>query len=280
MARSVPPFGFAELDEHLLGGGLRLDHLHEIVEGGAAATYAGLATLFTAGIAARKGPCRVEATMPTIKTEIFAKTFTTNPSEISASILSLCTEINQDHKPTWVQVVPEHNAVVRECFTNVSNKVARDGGSLVHGWAIWEWKRVFVEAEHHAVWEKRGELTDVTPHPNGEKTILFLPDPTRVYDFEAEKRLVNFKRSLNECASADYWIAATDDFHNATEAHSVGREIRMPRNRLAALQLGVRNAMAAILVELASKIGPNSSCICASGRKFKKCCGPLTDLSK
>src|SRR6201996_8140444 len=47
------PFGVAELDGHLPGGGLRLGHLHAVVEGGAAATYAGLATLFAAGIAAR-----------------------------------------------------------------------------------------------------------------------------------------------------------------------------------------------------------------------------------
>ncbi|WP_159006264.1 damage-inducible mutagenesis protein [Bradyrhizobium sp. S69] len=47
------PFGVGELDGHLPGGGLRLGHLHEVVEGGAAATYAGLATLFAAGIAAR-----------------------------------------------------------------------------------------------------------------------------------------------------------------------------------------------------------------------------------
>ena len=35
------------------GGGLTLGHLHEVIEGGPAGEYAGLATLFTAGILAR-----------------------------------------------------------------------------------------------------------------------------------------------------------------------------------------------------------------------------------
>jgi hypothetical protein len=60
----------------------------------------------------------------------------------------------------------------------------------------------------------------------------------------------------------------------------VGREIRIDRNRLAYLQNAVRQAMAATLVELASKTNVNDPCICASGRKFKKCCRPLIDLSR
>jgi len=47
------PFGVAELDGHLPGEGLQRGHLHEVVEGGPASSYAGLATLFTAGILAR-----------------------------------------------------------------------------------------------------------------------------------------------------------------------------------------------------------------------------------
>lgn len=51
------PFGLSTVDQHLPDGGLRLGHLHEILEGGPASEYAGLATLFAAGIAARlRGP--------------------------------------------------------------------------------------------------------------------------------------------------------------------------------------------------------------------------------
>jgi protein ImuA len=54
---AVLPFGVPELDQHLPGGGLALGHLHEVIEGGPASEYAGMAALFAAGILARtSGP--------------------------------------------------------------------------------------------------------------------------------------------------------------------------------------------------------------------------------
>jgi protein ImuA len=50
---AVLPFGLAEVDAHVPGGGLQLGHLHEVIEGGSASEYAGLATLFAAGVVAR-----------------------------------------------------------------------------------------------------------------------------------------------------------------------------------------------------------------------------------
>jgi protein ImuA len=56
-SRKSLPFGVSALDRHLLGGGLTLGALHEVIEEGPAAEFAGTATLFTAGIAARlRGP--------------------------------------------------------------------------------------------------------------------------------------------------------------------------------------------------------------------------------
>jgi protein ImuA len=53
----VLPFGIPAIDERLPHGGLPRGHLHEAIEGGAASQYAGLATLFAAGIFARmQGP--------------------------------------------------------------------------------------------------------------------------------------------------------------------------------------------------------------------------------
>jgi protein ImuA len=52
-AGAVLPFGIPALDHHLPNGGLALGHLHEVIEDGTAGEYAGIATLFTAGILAR-----------------------------------------------------------------------------------------------------------------------------------------------------------------------------------------------------------------------------------
>ena len=54
---AVLPFGVPAIDERLPQGGLPRGHVHEAIEGGAASSYAGLATLFVAGILARiEGP--------------------------------------------------------------------------------------------------------------------------------------------------------------------------------------------------------------------------------
>jgi protein ImuA len=56
-SRKSLPFGVLALDRHLPGRGLTLGALHEVIEEGPAAEFAGTATFFTAGIAARlKGP--------------------------------------------------------------------------------------------------------------------------------------------------------------------------------------------------------------------------------
>jgi protein ImuA len=52
-ALAALPFGVSEVDARLPGAGLTLGHLHEVIEGGAAGEYAGLAALFAAGILAR-----------------------------------------------------------------------------------------------------------------------------------------------------------------------------------------------------------------------------------
>jgi hypothetical protein len=99
--------------------------------------------------------------MPAIKTEIFQKSFVSTPTDISAPVDALCRELSSGQRPAWVNVRPDTKAIVSECFPNVAAKVTRDGGSLVFGWAIWEWPRIFIEAEHHAVWERDGELLDI-----------------------------------------------------------------------------------------------------------------------
>lgn len=54
---------------------------------------------------------------------------------------------------------------------------------MLTGWAIWEWPKVFIEAEFHAVWSNtRGELFDLTSRPLISPHILFLPDPLTKYD--------------------------------------------------------------------------------------------------
>jgi hypothetical protein len=57
-----------------------------------------------------------------------------------------------------------------------------NGGKQYNGWAIWEWPKVFIEAEFHCVWESpEGKLIDLTPDDLQLDKILFLPQPKKQY---------------------------------------------------------------------------------------------------
>ncbi|WFU79396.1 SEC-C metal-binding domain-containing protein [Bradyrhizobium sp. CIAT3101] len=217
--------------------------------------------------------------MAIIKQEIFSKTFTTAPKVVSPAITALCREVSPQHQPLLVPVRPEPSATIGECFNNVNQKIGRDGGTIAYGWLIWEWPRVIVEAEHHAVWDTGGALIDITPHVHNESDVLFLPDPRRAYDYKSQKRLLNVKRSLGEFKSVDAWIAANDTLQQMMEQCSVGNEIRMNRDLFKRLSNDKLMAGAAVLVDLAANTKVNAPCFCSSGKKFKKCCARLIDLT-
>nr|WP_237681720.1 hypothetical protein [Agrobacterium vitis] len=207
--------------------------------------------------------------MPPISTDLFKKSYTTSPNEISPAVVEFCAGINADARPSYVAVQPDGDAQPSECFNNVSAKVDRDGGSFVYGWLIWEWPRVFIEAEHHAVWEKDGVLIDITPPINGETRILFLPDPVRTYDFVGRKRLINIKKSLGRFASVSDWIRAADTLQRTIERHSVGNQFTMDRNHLSALGRDVQQRLGAVFVDLGRHTGPNDRCFAGAARNSR-----------
>lgn len=70
------------------------------------------------------------------------------------------------------------------CFLNVEERVARDGGEAVLGWAVCtECEGVVDVYYHHAVWRKpTGELVEITPKIWWDGTVYdeptrFVPDP-------------------------------------------------------------------------------------------------------
>jgi hypothetical protein len=95
-----------------------------------------------------------------------------------------------------------------DCFVNIERHLATNGGSMCVGWQIWEWPRVLVEAEFHAVWkDKTGTLIDITPKQDREERILFLPDPDRHYK---GKRVNNVRRALSTEPTVIEFVAACD----------------------------------------------------------------------
>jgi hypothetical protein len=106
----------------------------------------------------------------------------TTPSHISADIRRLCRKIGDIGEPIFVDVSALPDSSGADCFIDVQKQVQAYGGSIQHGWTIWDWPGISVEGEFHAVWKKPdGQLLDITKKFDGETRILFAPDPTRVF---------------------------------------------------------------------------------------------------
>jgi hypothetical protein len=130
---------------------------------------------------------------PTLAGTIRLMSDITTPKQITEPILTLCGMIEgSELPPIYVPVKPLSGAPVNECIHIVRAKVAKDGGSILNGWIIWEWPFTYLEAEFHAIWvSTSGEKICVSPKPDGEKSILFIPDPHRPFPDGNRVRSVN-----------------------------------------------------------------------------------------
>jgi hypothetical protein len=109
------------------------------------------------------------------------------PPEITDQVREFAREkVNSASEPHFVKVAPEPWCKPGDCFENVRRKVAKEGGAIQFGWAVWEWPGVFLEAEHHAVYVRPdSSFVDITPCEFGTRR-LFVPDDSATYDFENE----------------------------------------------------------------------------------------------
>lgn len=93
-----------------------------------------------------------------------------------------CRRVVPGGLPCMVQHEPLPGAPQKECFRIVPEQVAAHGGEQVVGWALWEWRKVMLVAEFHAVWrDPNGHLVDLTPRPTQLHKIAFVADPQRDY---------------------------------------------------------------------------------------------------
>src|SRR5947209_8156522 len=112
----------------------------------------------------------------------------TTPIEITPEIVALCESL-YTASPLYVPVVSEPQAANGACFTNVLKKIKGDGGSISYGWIIWERPKLTLSTEFHACWiDPSGNLVDITQQPDGEREIVFAPDPSYPADFDYWKR--------------------------------------------------------------------------------------------
>lgn len=163
-------------------------------------------------------------------------TSTITPPEIDAIVEEFCHKLAPGNTPIYVDVIPRVSAIQDECFFNVGQAVADEGGTIVFGWAIWLWPRVLIEANHHAVWGRpRSRLVDITPKADGEKRILFLPDARQVFDFQTFQRVDNVRQAIADDDDVRGLISFSQQIHALSQQWSDGRLIRMPQAQQAQL---------------------------------------------
>lgn len=191
---------------------------------------------------------------------------TTTPTSITPAIRKLCAKIGSDCEPVFVPVRAEAGARRDYCYQNVEAKVTSSSGEVQHGWIIWETPGLLVEGEFHACWvSPEGELLDVSPKPDGETTILFLPDKARKWE---GKFIGNVRLPLVDNAHIRGVIAENERLERLRQKYWCGDHAEIPLDELQ----GRAEPEGPVRVK---KVGRNEPCPCGSGRKFKKCHGAI-----
>ena len=132
----------------------------------------------------------------------------TTPTAMTPTVLAFCQQVSQ-HDPLYVPVKPMNGAKQGDCYNNARRKIQTDGGTIMYGWCIWEEPTFFIEAEHHAIWvSPEGEKADLTPHDMGEKRVLFLPDPEKVWN---RIPILNHRHALTSDPRMKEFLALADE---------------------------------------------------------------------
>ena len=199
------------------------------------------------------------------------------PDRNSPAVKAFCHIINRNVRPQYIGITPEPDCEPNDCFFCVKNKVDRMGGRIQFGWSIWEWPQVYLEAEHHAVYEPPTgpPWIDITPSENPRiHRRLFVSDNSTVYDFSNEGILQDSRRiALNDDPLIQELFRLT--------AVRVGILNSAPGVGPIALEGDAAEQYAAVQTELACVIESltvkytslNAPCFCGSKRTFRHCHG-------
>ena len=190
-----------------------------------------------------------------------------------------------DARPFYVPVIPDPSSEVNNCFVNVPEKIAKDGGESIVGWTIWN-ETMLMLAEFHSIWKSpAGKLLDITPKgtitPSGESIvipisrILFVSSPEKVYE---GKWVDNIRLNISGNPLIDDYIACSEAMINimnrGERAHQCEVTLFAPsaeeKNVLRLLVKSGKNLRSAAEEGCKTK---NSPCFCGSGEKFEFCCG-------
>lgn len=197
---------------------------------------------------------------------------TRTPREINKHIRRLLNKVAQGQIPVYLPVTPTPQAMPNECFQNVEANVLMHGGETIYGWLLWEWPHVLVEAEFHAVWRNlEGELVEITPKPDGDSNVLFLPDPLRRYQ---GRQVDNVRLAVRDDLLVHHFIRNAGNIFSIMkrgERADVAGYVTLPKEEIEPPMI-----LQSLIGEMLSRgLRAHDACICGSGRKYKRCHGTV-----
>jgi hypothetical protein len=174
--------------------------------------------------------------------------------------------------PQVITISTEAGAKPLRCFWNVRERVAKSGGEIVFGWALFEWPHLFWEAQHHAVWKRPDEqLVDITPPAaGGTESTLFVQDDDLVFDFEWQRVEETRRFPLADWQELRGYSTYAPLIHQRREL--VAPELQQSDRLLINFLNCERSYKEALLVRLANVLSHEEPCFCGSGSEFGGCC--------
>jgi uncharacterized protein YchJ len=124
---------------------------------------------------------------------------------------------------------------------------------------------VMIEAEHHAVWQSpKGMLICVSPHLQGERMIVFAPDPRTPF---IGHTIDNVRRALVDEKVVEEFIEFGRARYEEMQHAKPGELVSLRVDIKAQVDLNLRFSRFAL-----SKRGKGDPCTCGSRKPFGKCC--------
>ncbi len=186
---------------------------------------------------------------------------------------ALCSKIVPNTVPIRVPVSPDRKAQLNECFFNVRKKMEREGGNILHGWCLWEFPGLFIEAEFHSLWiAPNGGLLDITPKQDGESEILFLPDPSAVFDEAAYNRRDNVRLAIKDHPIVHEFLKCAEERIRLLSSSTDRCNPRLSdtdeatHDEIFERMSGLQISMFSLLIE------KKDMCPCGSAENYEDCC--------